>query len=133
MFGTFFASIGKYVVIGIFILTLIGCGSLYVWYTDSKISSLSQQVSALSIQAKSLQTANDAMKKDIADVQQAQSDANNTLEQIRTKSQTNDNNIRNQILNSTDVVTLQNNVNAQEQALIKALQALSNASQDSNK
>jgi chromosome segregation ATPase len=118
-------SLEKYLVIGLFFLLLIGGGVLYVKYTSDKMAALSEQISALNIQAKSLQAANESLKTDIASVQEAQADTYNKLEDIRVNSNTASNQIRNQIINSSNPAALEKTVNDQTAALLKALQDLS--------
>ena len=115
----------KYLVIGLFVLLLIGGGVLYVKYTSDKMAALSEQISALNIQAKSLQAANESLKTDIASVQEAQADTYNKLEDIRVNSNTASNQIRNRIIDSSNPAALEKNVNEQTAAILKALQDLS--------
>jgi chromosome segregation ATPase len=119
------SSLEKYLVIGLFVLLLIGGGVLYVKYTSDKMAALSEQISALNIQAKSLQAANESLKTDIASVQEAQADTYNKLEDIRVNSNTASNQIRNRIIDSSNPAALEKNVNEQTAAILKALQDLS--------
>src|ERR1700749_2040906 len=82
MFGT----IGKYLIIMFAIVAVIGGAILYIKWTSDTIATLSQQVTALNIQSKSLQAANDAMSKDIAAVKQVQDATNQQLTDIRVQS-----------------------------------------------
>lgn len=121
------STIGKYVIIGLFALLLFGGAALYVKFTSDQMALLEQKVAALTVEAQSLKVANESMKQDITNVQTAQADAWNKLEDIRTSADVLSNQIRNQIVTSSNPAALEKSVNENTAALLKGLEDLSAA------
>ena len=124
MFGT----IGKYLIIMFAIVAVIGGAILYIKWTSDTIATLSQQVTALNIQSKSLQAANDAMSKDIAAVKQVQDATNQQLTDIRVQSAQTahqlEQKIHSEISKANTPATLQTQVNSDTAAAFKSLEDL---------
>lgn len=125
---TFLASsIGKYVIIGLFAILFIGGAVFYVDHLNNKIATLSEQIVAIDLKAKSLQAANDSMSNDIKSIQNAQADALSKINDIRTTAQTQSQiqktKITEQIKKSTPS-NLQNSVNIDTAAALKGLEDL---------
>ena len=125
---TFLASsIGKYVIIGLFAILFIGGAVFYVDHLNNKITTLSEQIVAIDLKAKSLQAANDSMTNDIKSIQNAQADALSKLNDIRTtaqtQSQTQKTKITTQIKTSTPT-KLQDSANTDTAAALKGLEDL---------
>lgn len=125
MIAFIFSPLGKWIMIILMAALLIGSAVLYVKYTTNQLEAMAAKVALLDEQAKSLKAANDAMQTDIANVQSAQNDALNTLENIRVNSETLAEQIRNQHFDTTNPAALQLSINQSMAATLKALEALS--------
>lgn len=126
MLLTFLGStIGKYLIIAMVLAAFVGGAALYVKWTSDTIRTLTTQVTALSIQAQSLQAANAAMQHDITIVQQAQSATNQQLFTIRNQSAQAAKKIQTEVLSSSNVTALQNQINQDTANAFQALGALS--------
>jgi len=124
MFAFLGSTVGKYIIIGMVLLALVGGAALYVKWTSDTIADLNKQVTALNIQAQSLKAANDAMAADIKNVQQSQDALNQQLNGIRVQSAQTAAKIRNQVLNTSNPQALQKQVNQDTSNAFKSLEDL---------
>jgi uncharacterized protein YoxC len=116
------SSVGKYVMIAVLAIILLGGAFLYVKYTQSVITSLSQQVTGLQLQTKDLQAANTALQQDIQRVQQAENATNQALQSIRLQSAQMARAIQSRTFNTSDPKALEIQVNKDTAATLKGLE-----------
>jgi outer membrane murein-binding lipoprotein Lpp len=114
--------------IALFILILVVGGIyLHMRAEAATIIQLNQQVTLLSVQTKSLQTANDAMRADVDNVQQAQTNANRAIETVRVTAATAVKTVHDRTFTTGTPTAIQLQVNKEMSDTFKQLEAISRA------
>jgi hypothetical protein len=88
MFAILDSKLGAYGIALFILILVVGGIYLHMRAEAATIIQLNQQVTLLSVQTKSLQAANDTMRADVDNVQQAQSNANRMIETVRLQAAT---------------------------------------------
>jgi hypothetical protein len=125
-FGLLTSKLGGWLIVGVLVTTLVGGVALHLRATANTVAALNKQVTLLSLQAKSLQTANDALQADIADVAQAQTTANHDIDTIRSQAASDSRDLLNRTFEPSDA-GVQNQINKETSDIFKRLEDESHA------
>ena len=117
----------KYVVVGLLLAVLLGSAAIGTKIALATIRDLQDQISVLTFKADSLQKANDAMARDVANVAKWQNAANKTLQTIRLKASQANRDIQNRRFDGQDPAIIQDQINHDMAEMNKRLENLSHA------
>src|ERR1700760_3013061 len=114
--------VGIYVIVAIGLLLAVGGVALHMKLTADQIVQLQQQVTTLTEQAAVDKATNAALQKDVAAVQQAQNEVNDTLQTVRLQATALEAHIRVQQFTGLTGAAIEKQVNQDIQSALQRLQ-----------